>query len=100
MGEVVLNNHTVYSGNEKKVPMLNGYVSYTGPANFTLSNSHFSTKTPLETDWSTIWLKGISPCNPNDGRTQFWNHLNNTLTLPVFDGSNWYIDQYSIFDAS
>lgn len=49
--------------------MLNGYISFTGPANFTLKNSFLSTKTPLETDRSTIRLKGISPCNPNDGNT-------------------------------
>ena len=53
-GEVYFDNHTVYSGKEKKVPMLNGYISFTGPANFTFKNSFLSTKTPLETDRSTI----------------------------------------------
>lgn len=49
--------------------MLNGYISYTGPANFTLKNSYIATKSPVETDYSVIWLKGLSPCNPNDGKT-------------------------------
>lgn len=66
------NNHTVYSGNTKMVPMLNGYISYTGPANFTLLNGYYSTESPLSTDWSTLRLKGLSTCNPNDGVTQNW----------------------------
>jgi len=53
-GEVYFDNNTVYSGNERKIPMLNGYISYTGPANFTLKNSHFSTYTPIEYDRSVI----------------------------------------------
>jgi len=53
-GEVYFENNIVYSSYVKQVPMLNGYISYTGPANFTLKNSHFSTKSPMTTDRSTI----------------------------------------------
>ena len=80
--------------------MLNGYISYTGPANFTLKNSYIATKSPVETDYSVIWLKGLSPCNPNDGKTQNWFHFNNTISLPIWDGSKRYIDLYSIFEAT
>jgi len=47
--------------------MLNGYVSYTGPGNFSFLNNYLSTESPLANDRSTIRLKGISICNPNDG---------------------------------
>ncbi len=63
-GEIFLKNHTVYSGKKKEVPMLNGYISYTGPGNLTLEDSYFSTKSPLENDRSTIRLKGIKTCAP------------------------------------
>ena len=64
-GTVHFENHTVY-GREIMVPRLNGYLSYTGPKNYTVKNLHLSAKQVVEYNRSNLRLRGLSFCNPND----------------------------------
>lgn len=65
-GEIILDNHVVYDSGTWLGVMINGYISYSGPANFTLKNSILTAKSPAVYDRSMIRLKGISLCVPND----------------------------------
>lgn len=56
-GTVLLRNHTIFSVDRKKMSELNGYISYTGPANFTVEECKFKAENSVDTNRSTLRLR-------------------------------------------
>lgn len=60
--EIVLKNNTIKFDDERKVDMVNSYITYTGPGNLTVTDCHASIHSDLTTDRSTFWFTLESRC--------------------------------------
>ncbi len=95
VGELVFNNHTFYVHKQKHIVERNGYISVAAANNLTVTNIKSTTQNLGSR--STMRLRGVAACVPNDEIPQFINYENNEVQmLPLEFSAIRYNDVYML----
>jgi hypothetical protein len=93
----VFENNTIFSSNERKEELVNGYIFHSGPANLVINNMNMNAYSEVSENIAMINLKNSKLCQPDDENNQYINITNSSVTLPSNPNGDKSLEIFVIF---